>query len=161
MVLVVSGVTKLRDTDPTQQMLKALRLPAGPAVVLAVGLAEIVFGVAAFVIGGLLLSVAVALAYGVFAVVSVRLLRQGGEVGCGCFGTRSTRITGAHVAVNLGSCLVAIAGAAANVPGFVDARADLVWAGLPQLGLIAIGTSFVVTIMTVLPEVATRPTRTA
>lgn len=117
MVLVVSGVLKVRDPESVIPMLAAVGLPATRAVVCAVALAEILVGAVALVIGGPAATAALALLYGAFAVVSLVLLRSGDTVSCGCFGQRSATMTPLHVGVNAAAAVVALAAAALGAPG--------------------------------------------
>lgn len=150
-VLVVSGVQKLRDPQPTATMLRALHLPGWTAAVYALAATEVLVGVAAFVQGGWLAALAVAALYGAFTVVSVLLLRRG-AISCGCFGSASTRMSSLHVGVNVVATVLALAAAVLDVPGFVDARAELPWAGVPQFAYTVVGAALVVAVLTVLPD---------
>lgn len=150
-VLVVSGVQKLRDPAPTATMLRALHLPASTAAVVAVAVVEVLVGVVAFVEGGTLAALAVAALYGAFTVVSILLLRMG-DISCGCFGRASTRMSPLHVGVNVVATVLALASAALDVPGFVEARPELPWAGIPQFAYIVLGAALVVAVLTVLPD---------
>jgi hypothetical protein len=59
-----------------------------------------------------------ALAYGVFCLFTVRLLRMADEgVDCGCFGGAGSEVSGAHVALNAAAFAVCAASAVAPPPG--------------------------------------------
>lgn len=124
MVLVVSGVLKVRDPGATVPMLAAIGLPATPPVVYGVAAAEIVAGAVALVIGGPLAVAALGLLYAAFAVVSLVLLRSGESVSCGCFGQRSATMSPLHVGVNGVAAAVALAAAALGAPGLYAATDD-------------------------------------
>lgn len=153
LVLVVSGVLKLVDTAPTEAMLGALKLPRSRWVVDAVGLFEIVVGVAVFVFGGRAAAAAVALSYGAFAVISFVLVRRGDRnVSCGCFGRSSATISPIHVAVDAVAASLAVIAVAVGVPGFFDLQPDLPWFGVPQLLMMVIVAGLTIAVLTVLPE---------
>jgi len=124
MVLVVSGVLKVRDPESAIPMLAAVGLPVGRAAVYAVSLAEILVGAVALVIGGPVATAALALLYAAFAVVSLVLLRSGDTVSCGCFGQRSAPMTPLHVGVNALAAVVASAAAALGAPGLYATTDD-------------------------------------
>ena len=125
MVLVVSGVLKIRDPEATVPMLAAIRLPATRPAVLVVAASEIVVGATTLVIGGRLPTSALALLYAAFAVVGVVLLRSGAAVPCGCFGQRSAEMTSLHVGVNAVAALVGAAAAVVGATGLFTTAADL------------------------------------
>lgn len=152
-VLVVSGATKLGDPAPTTAMLAAVRLPASPFAARLVGIFELMVGIATFVVGGRVTAVVMAATYAGFALIGLRLLRlEDANVSCGCFGRASTRMSVVHVVANAVAALFALACAAVDVPGFVDARPDLPWLGIPQLGFILMGAALFIAVLTVLPD---------
>lgn len=159
MVLVISGVLKLRDPVPTTAMLAKVHLPHSTVAAIALGLVEIVAGVAGVVFGGRLAAAAVALLYLGFTSMSLWLVRGDGATDCGCFGSRSAPMTQVHVVLNALMAAIAAAGAIVAVPGLSDIRDELPWAGIPQLGFIILGALLIVALMTVLPETlaAARP----
>ena len=94
MVLVVSGVLKVRDPEATDADAAGDR-PAGrrSRPCYAVAAAEIVVGAVALVVGGPVATAVLAVLYAAFAVVGLVLLRSGAAVSCGCFGQRSATMT--------------------------------------------------------------------
>lgn len=124
MVLVVSGVLKVRDPEATVPMLAAVGLPGTRPLVYGVAAAEIVIGAVALVIGGPVAVAALGLLYAGFAVVSLVLLRSDEVVPCGCFGQRSATVTPLHVGVNAVAALVGLAAAALGAPGLYAASDD-------------------------------------
>jgi len=153
MVLVVSGVLKVRDPDATTPMLAALGLPSSRGAVHAVAVIEIVAGAAGLVFGGTAATLVLALLYGAFAVIGALLLRSGAAVSCGCFGQRSSAMTPIHVGVNAAAAVVAIAAAGWGVAGLYAGTADR------SLGVLAVATvaaallaAAIVALLTVVPE---------
>ena len=140
MVLVVSGILKVRDPEATTPMLQAIGLPASRPAVYAVAVAEILVGSATLVIGGPLATAVLAALYAVFAVVSLVLLRADGEVPCGCFGQRSATMSPVHVAVNAVAAVAAAAAAALGAEslfGAADRSAAVVAVALAAAALLA------------------------
>ena len=140
MVLVVSGILKVRDPEATTPMLRAIRLPASRPVVYAVAAAEILVGSITLVIGGPLATAVLAALYAVFAVVSLVLLRADGEVPCGCFGQRSATMSPVHVAVNAVAAVAAGTAAALGAEsliGAADRSAAVVAIALAAAALLA------------------------
>jgi hypothetical protein len=141
-VLAVGGVAKLLGPEATVPMLRALGLPSSPVLARLLGAVEVGVGVAAFLVGGRWLAVAVAVLFTIFTVAVLRLRAGGEAVSCGLV----------HVAVDAVAALVAVAAAVVAAPGFLDARADLPAAGVPQLLLTALAVWLGVAVLTVLPE---------
>lgn len=162
LVLAAGGLFKLRDPEPTQQMLTAIGLPGRGALrVLAIlsGFVELALGLATFFIGGSVLAACTAAAFVTFAVLAARLVRAPSPASCGCFGRHSGRTTWLHVAIDAAIAGLALAAAIGDAPGFANARPELAAAGVPFVGLAVLGAWFVVAALTVLPEalVAARP----
>jgi hypothetical protein len=151
-VLAVGGVAKLLGPEATVPMLRALGLPSSPVLARLLGALEVAVGVAAFLVGGRWLAIAVAVLFTIFTVAVLRLRAGGEAVSCGCFGRSSAPPTLVHVAVDAVAAVVAIAAAVADAPGFLEVRADLPAAGVPQLLLTALAVWLGVAVLTVLPE---------
>jgi len=152
-VLAVGGGFKLRDPAPTAEMLRSVGVPLPAAGVRAIGVVEVTLGVGATLVGGTLLTGAVAVLYAVFAAVTARLVQLGDRAAsCGCFGRLSSAAGPTHVAANVVAAAVAGAGALTATPGFVALRAELVAAGVPQAALIALGAWLFMVVLTVLPD---------
>jgi hypothetical protein len=152
-VLAAGGVSKVVDPEPTRAMLASMgvRVPAGAAR--AMGVVELVVGVAAALVGGPVLAGLVAVAYLTFAVVAARLVRLGdAAASCGCFGRLSSRATSLHVAADLVAAGVAVAAAVTGTSGAIGALEELGWvSGIAYLALAALGTWAFVAVLTVLP----------
>jgi hypothetical protein len=152
-VLAVGGVFKLRDPAPTVAMLRSIGLPAPPVAVRAVGVVEVSVGVGATLLGGPVLTGALAVLYAVFAAVTARLVRLGDRAAdCGCFGRLSSAAGPGHVVANAAAAAVALAGAVTGTPGYLALRPGLVAAGIPQAALIALGAWLFTMVLTVLPD---------
>lgn len=160
MVLVVSGVLKIRDPDATVPMLEAIRLPASRTAVLGLAAVEIVLGATALVVGGPLPTAALALAYAGFAGVGLVLLRGGAAVPCGCFGQRSAPMTPVHVGVDAVAALVGVTALVLGAGGLFSPSTDLE-PGVLAVALVAAAllAATVVALLTVVPSRLTaRPT---
>ena len=114
-VLAVGGVAKLLGPDATVPMLRALGLPPSPVLARLLGAVEVGVGVAAFLVGGRWLAIAVAVLFTIFTIAVLRLRAGGEAVSCGCFGRSSAPPTLVHVAVDAVAALVAIAAAVVDV----------------------------------------------
>jgi hypothetical protein len=120
-VLLAAGVSKLLAPEPAARAIRAL-VPSsavGPGAARALGGFEAVVGLAVLVIGGRAAAVALAAAYLGVTVTSVAAVRRG-LPSCGCFGERSARPTWLHVAVNVMSLAIAVAGVAQPPLGVGD-----------------------------------------
>ncbi|MCC5953411.1 MAG: hypothetical protein JJU45_15065 [Acidimicrobiia bacterium] len=149
--LVVAGVFKLRDPEPTRAMLRTLRLPSSTLVVAGIGAVEITAGVVAVVMGGLTW-LAVAVAYALFSALMVVLVRKGdAAASCGCFGSLSSPPTAWHVGADVSGAFVAGAAAVTSAPSLLDAAAGSTVGALTLGALIVVGTWLFVVAMTVLP----------
>jgi hypothetical protein len=97
-VLVVSGVAKLKDHEGSRSAFTSLRVPAflsSPAVVRAVPVVEIVLGALLVVTWGRVLAVVAAAVTALFiayAVLVARALRAGEPVDCQCFGSLGSSV---------------------------------------------------------------------
>src|SRR2546426_7454634 len=84
-LLMASGVAKLRRTEPSSRALAAARLPSGAAIVRALAVAEASIGVAFVLRPSPLTGALLAALYLAFAVFLVALLRRPAEAStCGC-----------------------------------------------------------------------------
>jgi len=104
LVLVVAGIAKLRAPESAASVLPDARLAR------LTGIGEMITGTSGLATSSSLPASAVALAYGAFAVVTLRLLRTGRAgraTDCGCFGAASAPVHPIHLAVNLASTALA------------------------------------------------------
>lgn len=155
LVLVAGGASKLRDPAPTRGMFTALgvRSPGWPGLLAVVsGTIELGLGVAVFLVGGRVLASLTAVAFVLFTVFAVRLVRLPTTASCGCFGRHSGEATWLHVTVDAVVASVVVAAAFFDAPGFLPARAELPGAGFAFAGLAAIGAWLVVATITALPD---------
>ena len=167
MVLVVSGVAKVRSPQGTRSALDGLGLAVPASAVRALGAVEVALGVAASVWGGAVVAVAVGLLYAAFAVVAVLMIRSGDVADCGCFGSAESDAPPGplHVGIDLVFAGLALAGAALGSGGavtMVDASVieglvALVGCGVAAYGVVALLT--VVARLDVLERSSTTPGR--
>ncbi|WP_432541015.1 MauE/DoxX family redox-associated membrane protein [Kineococcus sp. SYSU DK002] len=152
-LLLVAGTGKVRHPAGTARALRTQGLPAHPALVRALGLAEVVVA-AGSLAGSAAAAWASALAHAGFTgFVLLALVRRRPASSCGCFGEPDLPPTGAHAALTAALALAAGAAAAAGtrglpavlalrpgevvaltaVTGLVLALSLLVLTGLPRL----------------------------
>ncbi len=135
-VLLVSGVAKLRDPASVERAFTSLEVPpalAGPVVRRVVPWAEVALGVGLLVASGALLALVGALTGLLFLgylVLVARAVRRPEPVDCGCFGAlgddRVTRVTvWRNVALVVAAVLAVLAGLTGTgvVPSLGDAAA--------------------------------------
>jgi hypothetical protein len=123
-VLVVSGLAKFTDPAATESTLRSLgvRVPGGSGRVL--GAVEVLLGAAGLVTDWWIAGTLVSLLYLGFAAV-VDAARRAGLEDCGCLGVRRSRPTGAHVAVNVVSAVVAALASFAGPVALADGLGSL------------------------------------
>jgi hypothetical protein len=115
LLLLGAGAAKVAEPTRTAGALAALGWPATTMVVRAGAAAEAVLGAATLVIGGRVLSAAVAASYVGFTAFVIAALRSGVPVGtCGCFGRPDTPPRAHHAVVD---AVLALAAAVATVVG--------------------------------------------
>jgi hypothetical protein len=127
-LLVVAGASKIASPYMAQASLSTAGLPAPLAGVRVLALVEVAIGGGALLEPSTLTAALAALAYGVFCLFTLRLLRMADEgVDCGCFGGAGSEVSGAHVALNAAAFAVCAAAAIAPPPdlGWVLHRAPL------------------------------------
>ena len=153
-LLLVAGVPKLLDPGPTSRVAEQAGLPSSTAVVRLLGLAEVVVGAAALLIGGTVAALAVALAYLGFAAVVTRGLVRGDMDSCGCFNGDDSPPSVLHVTLDLGLAASAVAVARAPAQAWPAALVDDPATALVTalLGLTVAGLVYLV--MARLPRVA-------
>src|SRR5690242_17772209 len=125
-LLVVAGAPKIADPLPLVRALRSARLPAGPRLVRALAVAEVVVGAAAVVHPSTATALLVAVAYAGFTgFVAVALGRGGVLESCGCFGRADTPPTRAHLVLTAALSASAVALAVAPPAGPVWSAAVL------------------------------------
>jgi uncharacterized membrane protein YphA (DoxX/SURF4 family) len=123
-VLAAAGTTKVTQPDGTAQVLDVLGVPGGTTSARALGVGEVVLGLAGLAAGGRWATSLVALAYAAAAGV-VLAARRAGLGTCGCFGVRSPAPTTFHAVLDLGCAGVATLGAVVSVPPLADLVGEL------------------------------------
>jgi hypothetical protein len=155
-LLVVAGAAKVADPVNTVGALRAMRLPASPALVRVGAAVEATVGAAAALVGGSVWWSLVAASYVAFTAFVVAALRTGTMIGsCGCFGHEDTPPHPVHVVLDLALAGVAIAAA---VQGLVPATsiADHPGWGIVVVALSALGVYLVYAAFVDLPRAAAR-----
>ena len=145
-VLLVSGVGKIVRPVPAIGLLRTLVKRAGTGLVRLLATVEIALAMSAWVVGGRVVSIVVALAFSAFAVVAARAVRAGQQTSCGCFGASSTPpsywLVAGDVALAAGSGLSALAG-----PRPVLAAGPALWF------VAAVAVWLLIAVMTLLPGI--------
>ena len=153
-VLVVSGAAKVRTPASASDALRAIGAPAGAGAVRAVGVGEVVLGVAALLAGGTLLAAVVALAYVGFALAAWRMSRTDAVRSCGCFGSSGARPGPIHVVVDGVAAVLVGAAAVTGAGGAVALVSDSPAWGIPALAAALVGVAATIAVLTVAAEVA-------
>ena len=100
-LLAASGISKALDPDPTRGALKAARLPSFTALVIVLGVLEVVAAVAGIVAGGRWLAVAAVLYLGFSMFTLAAVWGRIPVQSCGCFGRDDTPPTPLHIVYNI------------------------------------------------------------
>lgn len=133
LVLCVAGLAKLRAPDGAAAALGELGLPSSRGLVRLAALAELGLGIAVAVRPLAAPEVALAVLYGAFAAITLRLAAL--RAACGCFGEHDRPASGIQAALSLALALLAGMAAVAGAPG-VQALAE---ASLPVAAATLIG----------------------
>ena len=163
-LLAGAGALKAARPHATARALKDMGLPGRLSLVAGLvrvgGAAEAAVGAAALLTSGSplrVLALVVAASYAGFAAVVVLALARGAAVSsCGCFGATDTPPTVAHVVVDAGAALTAVAvalGPGGGLPG-VLARQPL--AGIPLVLLLVVACYLAWLALTALPRAGAR-----
>ncbi len=162
LLLVGAGFMKVRDPAPTSGALAAAGLPAPRPAALTLGVAEIVIGAGALLVGGRWFGGAVAAVYSGFAgFVGVALARRLPIQSCGCFGRTDTPPSWLHVTSNVAAVAGAAWYAAVDGTSLPAMLADQPLGGLPYLAFLATGVAALYLILAELPRLnalGARPT---
>jgi hypothetical protein len=153
-LLAFAGVFKLSRPAPTAGALRAMRLPSRLGIVRALGVGEIVLGLATLVTGARPLLALTAAAYLGFAgFVAAALLSGAPLQSCGCFGQRETPPSAVHLGFNLVAAATLLIAAAGSLPKPADVLADQPWHGAPFVLLTLTSLTLAYLVLTALPEV--------
>lgn len=153
-LLVVSGIAKMSQPEPTVDALRAARLPSGKVLVYLLAAFEVVVGTTAVLVGGWIAAGAVAVIYLGFAVFVVMTRLQGTQSGgCGCLGARSDAPPGAlHIGVDVLAFVAAVVAVVNPVPGLFEIMQSTPLAGLVFVAFVALGTWLAAVMLTELPR---------
>lgn len=133
LVLVLTGAAKVARPFDLQRALTSLGMPRIPGVGVAIGLIEVIVGVAALFAPSVLW--AQAALYLAFAGWVVLALRSNVPLAsCGCLGRADTPPSAAHVTLNLVAVIVSV-GAAFGDPLAMESGIGLI----AQLSVVAVG----------------------
>jgi len=160
-LLVAGGAGKARHPAPLQRALRALHLPASAHLVRAVALAELLVGLSALLLGGVVPALLVALSYAAFAgFVGLALVRGGVLASCGCFGRSDTPPTVPHLILTASFALVGAASLVSPPPsvGEVLGTVSLLY-GVALLLLTAAITVLAYLVLAELPQLSARARR--
>jgi hypothetical protein len=153
-LLVLAGGLKVVRPVPTAGALQAVGLPSSLSLVRALGLCEVVVGVAA---GATLTRPALALlaaAYLAFAAFVAAALGANTPLqSCGCFGQVDTPPSAVHLGLNLTAAGTAFVAALSGTPALRATFADQPWNAVPFVLLVAVCVYLCVLMATVLPLV--------
>jgi len=153
-LIALGGAFKAIDPADTAYALRALGLPHAALLVRTGGVAELVIGVGALVVGGPVFAALVALSYLAFAGFVVLALRSGSPISsCGCFGKVDTPPSPVHLVIDLLAAGIATTVAlAGDVVALPDVLADQPMLGVPFVILAVTGVYVVFLSFTALPK---------
>ncbi len=160
-ILGAGGAAKLIAPAPAQRAVQTLLVAANrpPTVpLLAVrllGAGELALATVAATQGGAVAPALIGVAYLGFSLFVVAIMRTGNGTSCGCFGSSATPPSAHHVVFNV--VLGAIAIGSIGIPGVAEVVADQPWAGVPLLGLSALGTYLMLLAFVELPKLSAPP----
>ena len=126
---MIAGASKIASPYMAQASLSTAGLPAPLMGVRLLALCEAAIGTAALLDPSTPTAIAAALAYGVFCLFTLRLLRLADEgVDCGCFGGAGSEVSRVHVTLNAAAFAVCVSAAIAppHGPGWLFHRAPVV-----------------------------------
>lgn len=157
-LLVVAGWSKAVSPQSTLTAARDAGLPASTSLVRLLAGAEVVIGVAALVVDGVVPAALVAVSYAGFAAFLARGLVRGDLASCGCFVGDEARPTWLHVVLDallaLTAALVAAAGRPASLWHVLVDRGS--W---PVALLVAAATLLTYTVLSGLPSADEAPER--
>lgn len=152
-LLAAAGVAKIARPAPAAVALRRAGLGAGGrAAVRGAGAVELAAAALVVLPGGRLPAALLALAFGVLAAVSARLVAAGAGRDCGCFGAAGGSLTHWHTALNAAAALTAGAVAWIGPPSLRTALGSPFGELLVAFGLLLGSLLFLA--YTALPELA-------
>lgn len=150
LLLAVSGVAKMWDPSATHSALAGADLPSGHSAVRVVGLFEVTVAVAAVVVAGVGGGLLLAGTYMALTVVALVHRRRGAD--CGCFGARSTPVTGLHLTVNIVAAASGVLAAVTAVPSLPTVFAGQPLLGVPFVTALTVGVVLLRLLLVALPD---------
>ncbi len=163
-LLIVSGILKLRDPAPTVEFLGSVGLlgssgpdigdgPRQTAAARIIGGFEIAVGLAGLVVGGNFPALVVAALYLMFAGLVGRAMTLG-LPSCACFGSADTPPSSAHIVVDLVLAAVSVAAVGADAP--VDVMDSQPLGGLLFVVVVGVVAGVLLTLLKVSPGTSGR-----
>jgi hypothetical protein len=147
-VLAVGGIAKIVNPAASAASLRSLRIPSSPLVVRTLAVGEVIIAAVALGFGGRLAALAVAFAFGLFALMMYMLVRSGSTVSCGCFGRVEAPPSTQHVVTNVTCALVAAGAAGLDVVSVGTLLSEQPAAGIPMVLFIASGSAATIAVFT-------------
>ncbi len=154
-LLVVAGVAKVCHPQGAQRVIEFLGFPLDIRGVQLLGAAEAGLGVAAIVSGVRWVAVAVAIAFGCFALIASWLLSSRADLpSCGCLGSLDTPPSLVHVVLGLLGVGAASAAALATPVRLDEYLSSLPLLGVPFLITVSAGVAAAALAMAYVPVLA-------
>lgn len=154
-LLVITGVPKVTNPGGTARALYSLGVPATLNTDRAIGGIEIAAGLAALLLGGWPAAAAIAIVYAGFSVFIALALRSEKVRNCGCFGEKDVPPSLLHLIIDMAAAAVAIVLVVRPIGSITAVMGATPWAGIPLLLLVAMGAGLALTVLKLVPAVAT------
>ena len=152
-VLLVAAAAKLCRPTRAVDALRQARLPASPALVRLLAVAEVAVAGSALGLGGPVPALALAALHLGFALFVVRLRAIAGTAAsCGCFGGADAPADRLHVVVNVVAALMAAGAAAGGAESLVATLREQPALGVPYVVLVAVAAQATLLTLTGLPR---------
>jgi hypothetical protein len=143
LLLIVTGIAKLRRPTDTARALAAMHLPFPGLLTRVVAITEVAIGVGALVVGTPMLFASQAFLYAIFLVWVATALAKGVPIAsCGCLGREDTPPYAGHLILNAVGVFASVGAAITgmiSVEGILEVVASLV--------LVAVGTAVAWTVL--------------
>jgi len=152
-LLALTALQKLVAPVPATQALRSVGLPVPSGLVRVGAAVELVAGVGALATGRAVFAAGVALCYVGFAgFIALARHRPSPVASCGCLGDADTPPTLAHLLFNLAAAGVCGVATLSPSPGIVAALRHQPLAGVPLVGLVALGCCLCWILLSVAPR---------
>ena len=139
LLLAIAGAAKAVRPLNTARALRAAGLPSSASLVRLLGAGEAVLAIVALAVAGPIPAALVAISYASFAAFVGYAKARGLAISsCGCFGKPDTPPTNAHIVVNAGAALLAVAAAVSPGRSPLGELARSPGAGVPFAALVLV-----------------------